>query len=334
MNRAFAGGTPMEAKIVNPPSQPNEPEKDTSESSEATAPLTKETASDFPATSNEGPKTLEEALEKIRVFYKQEQAAKWGQGDQVNQVEDAHLALKKGYKEAREWAEKELPDLDIKTLYKHASVAKYFSEEHSARWGVSKLQTLITLHDLKDRSRSERVGDPADLEVQVPRADGSLVAKKFRDCSYRELASATRHRKQARKTAGRVIRKAPTEEDHASKLPSPVLWRPLAMIGLGAVAGFIGDLLHPSFAGVVVSVLALLLTLGGFAELVRYFVSVRDRIIAALKSGVGLRTLKEHGIELLRSGRKLRDALKSVEPKSTPTPSREEVPPPPDKKAA
>jgi len=85
---------------------------------------------------------------------------------------------------------------------------------------------------------------------------------------------------------------------------------------------------------VVVSVLALLLTLGGFAELVRYFVSVRDRIIAALKSGVGLRTLKEHGIELLRSGRKLRDALKSVEPKSTPTPSREEVPPPPDKKAA
>jgi len=29
-----------------------------------------EAASDFPATSNEGPKTLEEALDKIRALYK------------------------------------------------------------------------------------------------------------------------------------------------------------------------------------------------------------------------------------------------------------------------
>src|SRR5262244_3862697 len=187
MNRAFAGGTPMEAKDVNPTMQPNESEEDTPRSSEESAPLTKDTASDVPATSNEGPKTLEEALDKIRALYKQEQAAKWGQGDQVNQVEEAHLAVKKGYQEARQWVEKELPEMDYKTLYRHASVAKYFSEEHTARWGVSKLQTLITLHDLKHRS--EPVGDPADLEVQVPRADGSMVAKKFRDCSWRELQS-------------------------------------------------------------------------------------------------------------------------------------------------
>jgi len=291
-----------------------------------------EAASDFPATSNEGPKTLEEALDKIRALYKQEQAAKWGQGDQVNQVEEAHLALKKGYQEARQWVEKELPEMDYKTLYRHASVAKYFSEEHTARWGVSKLQTLITLHDLKHRSES--VGDPADLEVQVPRPDGSMVAKKFRDCSWRELLSATKQQKQTRKAAGRVIRKAPTTTEHLPKLPSPVLWRPLAMIGLGVVAGFIGDLLQPSTPGWVVSVLALLLLLGGFAELVRYFASVRDRILDTLKSGAGLRTIKEQGLEVLRSGRKLLAAFKSAEPKATATSTREENPPPPEKKAA
>jgi len=322
----------MEAKNVNPQSPQNEVSEDEARASGATAPLTKDTASDFPATSNEGPKTLEEALDKIRALYKQEQAAKWGQGDQVNQVEEAHLAVKKGYQEARQWVEKELPEMDYKTLYRHASVAKYFSEEHTARWGVSKLQTLITLHDLKHRSQP--VGDPADLEVQVPRADGSMVAKKFRDCSWRELQSATKQRKQTRKAAGRVIRKAPTTTEHLPKLPSPVLWRPLAMIGLGVVAGFIGDLLQPSTPGWVVSVLALLLMLGGFAELVRYFASIRDRILDTLKSGAGLRTIKEQGVEVLRSGRKLLAAFKSAEPKATATSTREENPPPPEKKAA
>src|SRR5260221_10259184 len=100
----------MEAKDVSPTMQPNEPEQDASRSSEESAPLTKDTASDVPATSNEGPKTLEEALDKIRELYKQEQAANWGQGDQVNVVEEAHLALKKGYKEAREFLKREVPD--------------------------------------------------------------------------------------------------------------------------------------------------------------------------------------------------------------------------------
>jgi len=143
----------MEAKNVNPQSPQSEVSEDEARASGATAPLTKDTASDFPATSNEGPKTLEEALDKIRALYKQEQAAKWGQGDQVNQVEEAHLAVRKGYQEARQWVEKELPEMDYQTLYRHASVAKYFSEGHTARWGVSKLQTLITLHDLKHRSQ-------------------------------------------------------------------------------------------------------------------------------------------------------------------------------------
>jgi len=332
MNRAFAGGTPMEAKDVNPTMQPKESEEDTPRSSEESAPLTKDTASDVPATSNEGPKTLEEALDKIRALYKQEQAAKWGQGKQVNEVDEAHLALKKGYKETREWAQKELPDMDDKTLYAHASVAKYFNEEHSTRWGVSKLQKLITLHDLKHRS--EPVGDPGDLEVEVPRPGGSVVAKKFRDCSWRELQSATRRRKQVRKSAGRVIRKAKNVADYAPKLPSPVLWRPLAMIGLAVLVGFIGDLLLPSYVGSLVALLALLLLIAGVGDLIRYFVSIRDRIVEAFKKGEGLKAIKEEGMKLLQNGRKLLEVLKLVDRKATPTASQAETSSTSEKKAA
>ncbi len=214
-----------------------------------------------PTTSIEGPQTLEEALNKIRELYRQEQAAKWGQGDQVNLIEDAHLAFTKGYKEARECLKRELPDLQISMLYTHAFVAKHFSQEDTKKWGVSKLQKLIALHN--KGGGVGLLGDPADLEVHVPREDGSLVAKKFRDCTTRELQSAARHRKRTRKAAGRVVRDVPSEADHTSKLPSPVLWRPLGMIGLGVLAGFIADLLLPSAPGLILSVLAILLTLGG-----------------------------------------------------------------------
>src|SRR5258707_13110283 len=130
MNRAFAGGTPMEAETVNP------------------------------ATSIEGPKTLEEALDKIRDLYRQEQAAKWGQGEQVNLVEDTHLALRKGYRQARECLKQELPDLQTSTLYNYALVAKNFSQEHTKRWGVSKLQKLIAI---QNREHGDvLLSDPAD----------------------------------------------------------------------------------------------------------------------------------------------------------------------------
>ncbi len=322
----------MEAKIVNPSSQPDESNADASRSSGETAPLTKDTASDFPATSTETSPTLEEALDKIRDLYRQEQAAKWGQGDQVNVIEAAHLAFKKGYKQARECLKKELPDLSPATLYGYAFVAKHFGQEHTKRYGVSKLQRLIALHN--EAGGIQPMSDPSDLEVHVPRGDGAVIAKKFSDCTMRDLRSATKHRRQGREAAGRVVRNAPTEAGHVPKLPSPALWRPLAMIGLGVLAGFVGDLLQPSVPGLVVSVLALLLTMGGIAELIRYFVSIRDRIIAAFKSGAGLRTLKEQGMDVLRNGRKLLAAFRSVEPKATPTPTREENPPPPEKKAA
>lgn len=106
------------------------------------------------------------------------------------------------------------------------------------------------------------------------------------------------------------------------------------MIVLGAVAGLAADLLQPFLVGTIVGVLALILTFGGMTELVRYFISIRDRIIAGFKSGAGLRVIKDEWMEVVQSCRKLVAILKSTEPKPTPTPSREATAPPSDKKAA
>jgi len=112
-----------------------------------------------------------------------------------------------------------------------------------------------------------------------------------------------------------------------------VLWRPLAVIGLGGLLGIIGSLL-PSEIGAWLLVLALLLTLGGMGELFRYFLSIRDRIVEAFKRGEGVKAIKEEGMKVLRSGRKLLELLKLVEPKATPTATHEETSSPSEKKAA
>ncbi len=276
-----------------------------------------------PATSTEVPKTLEEVLDNIRELSKQEQVAKWGQGEQVNQIEDAHLALREGYKKARECLKQELPDLQTSTLYRYAYVAKHYSREDAKRWGVAKLQTLA---GIQTQAHGKPLpGDPADHEVQITRGDGSVVAKKFSDCTWRELQSAARSQKQTRKDAGRPVDEGMKESAPVAKRSSPALPRALAMLGLGVLTGFVGNLLSPSAPGFWISVLSILLVLAGTAELARYLVAVRERFFAVFK---------EQGMEVLRNGRHLLASLRSAQSKSTTTTTSDETPPPSQKKAA
>jgi hypothetical protein len=265
-----------------------------------------------PATSTQVSKTLEEVLDNIRELYTQEQVAKCRQGEQVNLVEDAHLALREGYKKARECLKEQRPDLQTSTLYRHAFVAKHYSREDRKRWGVAKLQALA---GIQTRAHGKPLpGDPADHEIHITREDGSVVAKKFSDCTWRELQSAARRQKQARKDAGRPVEEGANESGPVSKRSPPALPRALAMLGLGVLTGVIGNLRSPSAPGFWISVLSIVLVLAGTAELVRYFVAVRDRFFAAFK---------EQGMEV----------LKWAQSKSTTT-TGEEASPPSERKAA
>jgi hypothetical protein len=159
-----------------------------------------------------------------------------------------------------------------------------------------------------------------------------MVAKKFRDCTLRELQSAAKSRKQTREGAGRVVQEGAKESTPLSKQSLPM--RALAIIGIGLLGGFIGNSMLPSVPGLVISVLSGVLVVIGTAMLVRYLVAVRERFFAALKAGeVKLRTVKEQGMEVLRNGRHFLAVLKEVhsQPKTT---SSEKTPPPSEKKAA
>ena len=306
-------------------------EADAVPSESTTAPLSGATASAIPASSTETPQTLEEALDNIRELYEQEEAAKWGQGEQVNFMEEAHLALRKGYKNGRECLKREMPDLPRSSLFRIAYLAKYYPQEHRKRWGIAKLQVLAGIQ--KQTHGNPLPGDPADHEVLIPRGDGSMVAKKFRDCTLRELQSAAKSRKQTREGAGRVVQEGAKESTPLSKQSLPM--RALAIIGIGLLGGFIGNSMLPSVPGLVISVLSGVLVVIGTAMLVRYLVAVRERFFAALKAGeVKLRTVKEQGMEVLRNGRHFLAILKEVhsQPKA-PTESKK-TPPPSEKKAA
>ena len=296
-----------------------------------TAPLSRDTASDIPATSTEAPQTLEEALDNIRGLYEQEQAAKWGQGEQVNFIEEAHLALRKGYKNGREALKREIPDLPRSSFYRIAYLAKFYSQAHRKRWGIAKLQVLASIQ--KQTLGKPLPGDPADHEVQIPRGDGAVVAKKFCDCNLRELQSASKRHKQARKAAGRVVHGGVKESTPLSKQSLPV--RALAILGIGLLGGFIGNVLLPSVPGLLISVLSGVLVLIATAILVRYLVAVRERFFAALKAGEGrLKMVKEQGMEVLRNGRHFLAVLKEVQAQHKKTTASEKTPPPSEKKAA
>ncbi len=223
------------------------------------------------------PQTLEEALDNIRELYQQEQVAKRGSREQVK---DAHRALRDGYQKARECLKRELPDLQTSSVYRHAFVAKHYSREDRQKWGVAKLQTLASI---QTRAHGKPLpGDPADQEVHITREDGSVIAKKFSDCSWRELQSAAKRQKEAHQNAGRVVDELAKSPGPVSKRSPPALSGALAIVGVGVLASFVGNLLSPAAHGVWISVFSLVLLLAGTAALVRY-VAVRRRFFAAFK---------------------------------------------------
>src|SRR5262249_36603405 len=114
----------------------------------------------------------------------------------------------------------------------------------------------------------------------------------------------------------------------------PVLWRPLAIIALAPVVGFIGDLLQPSLLCATLLVLALMMTRVGVGHLLRSFASIRDRLVEAFKTGEFVKAIKEESMKVLRSGRKLLEMLKLIHPKATPTASQAETSSTSEKKAA
>src|SRR6266849_3889879 len=163
----FDGGTTMEEVAVVSLAQP---ETDPNSS------LTREQAA----------LRLEEAAQRIRTLLPDESNA-WELGRLLNTIVKSDLPRKAGWGRTRRWLMANVPEARGRdtTLYRYAHVAAEYTKEQVELWGVRKLDALSD-HD----HATLREPDPRELskrEIELIKADGSTLTKKFSDCTCREL---------------------------------------------------------------------------------------------------------------------------------------------------
>ena len=139
--------------------------------------------------------TLDQAREKLRALLLDAERNAWEIGHLLNTIENRLLVWRAGYRITKKWLQAAVPEAKGKTstLYRYANVASQYTKAHVQRWGIAKLYCLM-LHDGETCDVRLR-GDPAEREIQLFQQDGSILLKKFRDCSCRELRLSSRRRK-------------------------------------------------------------------------------------------------------------------------------------------
>ena len=138
--------------------------------------------------------TLEYARERLRVLLAGGERNAWEIGDLLNRIEKSGLVLATGYRRTRTWLQAQVPQAKDKasTLYRYANVASQYSKADIDRWGVAKLYCLM-IHD-EETQKVTPLRDPAERDVQLLQPDGSILVKKFRDCTCRELRLSQRRK--------------------------------------------------------------------------------------------------------------------------------------------
>src|SRR5258708_11487991 len=148
------------------------------------------------------PLTLEKAEQRLSTLLSQAESNAWNIGDLLNKVERRGLA-RASYGKTRSWVTQRVKAAEGKmsTLYRYANVAATYTKEEVDKWGMDKLEWLIT-HDVQTHGQAV-TGDPTDREIEVVQEDGSTVAKKFTECTCRELSQSAQARRKATGKAGR-----------------------------------------------------------------------------------------------------------------------------------
>lgn len=140
------------------------------------------------------PLTLEHARERLRFLLAGGERNAWEIGDLLNKVEISGLVWTAGYRTTKSWVEYNVPAAKdkVSSLYRYAVVAAQYAKADVDKWGTGKLYCLM-IHDGETRRFAHR-GDPAEREIQLVQADGSIAVKKFRDCTCRELRLSQRRK--------------------------------------------------------------------------------------------------------------------------------------------
>src|SRR5712692_7728040 len=283
--------------------------------------------------------TLEQARERMIRLLSEAESNAWEIGDLLNKLENQGLARRKGYGKTRTWLEAEVPGAAGKTttLYRYAVVAAVYTKQQVGLWGISKLELLMA-HDQGVLGHSDPE-DPVNRDVQLVQPNGSLVIKKFHDCSWRDLQQSTQNRRKDQKAPGKktdcrrrsevrsLKHSSPGTEGHSLRLAP-------AMLALGIVLFVISEILPSGWISAWVFVAGAGCFLGGIGILVSHWHDFRERLTLAVKEGRALEFLKQQLDHAGRGAQKLATAICSkLKSAQAPTSSPEESPPS-EKKAA
>lgn len=164
-----------------------------------------ETDSNSSLTREQAALRLEEAAQRIRTLLLDESNA-WELGQLLNTIVRSDLPRKAGWRRTRRWLMANVPEAHGRdtTLYRYAHIAAEYTKEQVELWGVRKLDALSN-HD----HATLREPDPRELskrEIELIKADGSTLTKKFSDCTCRELQLSNRLRRKAAKDAGQAAK--------------------------------------------------------------------------------------------------------------------------------
>ncbi len=294
------------------------------------------------------PLTLEKAEQRLSTLLSQAELNAWDIGDLLNKVERRGLA-RASYGKTRSWVTQRVKAAEGKmsTLYRYANVAATYTKEEVDKWGMAKLECLIT-HDVETHGQAV-TGDPTDREIEVVQEDGSTVARKFTECTCRELSQSA----QARRKATEKVRRSERPEGelggsrkkqlaHEKQGEVHPLRYSLAAFFFGQAVVGASFLLPDSELNLWLAILGGTLSLTGLGMLLRHWERARDAVLEAFRHGRGIHFLGTQASRCVQAARRAVAAVRSrvsarrTQTAKLPAPpgARPEEPTPPVKKAA
>ena len=138
---------------------------------------------------------LEKNADKMLALFSEGNATKYEIGLLYNTVVKQELAEKCGYRTAQVYFAERFKGkaaLSQASLTRYGRVAKAFSKEITAKYGVTDLYALLGYAAVAHISVPS---DPGNVEIQVIKKDGTPDSKPFASCTHEDVAGALRHLK-------------------------------------------------------------------------------------------------------------------------------------------
>jgi hypothetical protein len=132
--------------------------------------------------------SLAEVSITIRQLLTQETINQHRIGELYNYTVAHNLAKEAGYDNALDYFADHIQELPRSSLMRYSAVAKDFTAEVSALYGVTRLSQLLTYEEAAKIKVNN--SDPGPTEIEVPDAKGRVEKKAFASCTTEDMRKA------------------------------------------------------------------------------------------------------------------------------------------------